>query len=64
MEASAGGNSCRIYRPRDGRLTGVPSVEQIAAMLQRASALGWQSALAVLPGVAVALIPSVTCPAC
>jgi hypothetical protein len=64
MEASAGGNSCRVYRSRDGRLSGVPSVEQIASVLRGASASGWKSALAVLPGVAVALLPSVACPAC
>ncbi len=62
--ASAGGNSCRVYYSRDGRLTGVPSVEQIAAGLPRATAPGWRSPLAILPVVAVALLPSVTCPAC
>lgn len=64
IEAGAGGNSCRVYRARDGRLSGVPGVEQIAAALQRASPPGWKSPLAALPAVAIALLPNVTCPAC
>jgi hypothetical protein len=63
-DATAGGNSCRVYRSLDGRLIGVPSVEQITAVLHRASAPGWKAALAVLPAFAVALLPSMTCPAC
>lgn len=63
-DAAAGGNSCRVYRSADGRLIGVPSVEQITAVLHRASPPGWKAAFAVLPAFAVALLPSVSCPAC
>jgi hypothetical protein len=64
LEAGAGGNSCRVYRARDGRLSGVPGVEQIASVLQRAAAPGWKCSLAALPAIAIALLPNVTCPAC
>ena len=63
-DAVAGGNSCRVYRSADGRLIGVPSVEQITVVLHRASPPGWKAAFAVLPAFAVALLPSVSCPAC
>lgn len=39
-EPTAGGNSCRVYRSSEGRLVGVPSVEQIAAALGQARAPG------------------------
>ncbi len=63
-DAAAGGNSCRVYRSTDGRLIGVPSVGEITAMLQKASAPGWKATSAVLPAFAIALLPSITCPAC
>lgn len=63
-DAPAGGDSCRVYRPADGGLIGVPSVGQITAVLQKASAPGWKATLVVLPAFAVALVPHMTCPAC
>ncbi len=63
-EPNAGGNSCRIYRSPDGRLIGVPSVEQISAALRTKKSPEWTASLTVLPAFAVALLPSVTCPAC
>lgn len=63
-DAAPGGNSCRVYRTADGRLIGVPSIGQIAAVLQKTSAPGLKATLAVLPAFAVALLPSMTCPAC
>ncbi len=70
------GASCRLYQSDDGGYVGVPSVEQIAASLsdgfqedalvvgQGTSGSGWKQTLAVLPAVGVALLPSITCPAC
>ena len=70
------GASCRLYQTEDGEYVGVPSVEQIAASLsdgfqedalvvgQGTSGSGWKQPLAVLPAVGVALLPSITCPAC
>ncbi len=70
------GASCRLYQTEDGEYVGVPSVEQIATSLcdgfqedvvgvgQDTSGSGWKQTLAVLPAVGVALLPSITCPAC
>ena len=70
------GASCRLYQTEDGEYVGVPSVEKIAASLcdgfqkdvlgvgQGTSGSGWKQTLAVLPAVGVALLPSITCPAC
>ncbi|RUL87941.1 hypothetical protein [Tautonia sociabilis] len=64
-EPTEAGNSCRLYRSGDGRLAGVPSVELLAAKLQGpATASSWKSTLSVLPALAVAFLPGVTCPAC
>jgi len=70
------GASCRLYQTEDGGYVGVPSVEMIAASLGDAfqedalpvshgtSGTGWKQTLTVLPAVGVALLPSITCPAC
>lgn len=65
---------CRLYRAPHGTLQGIPSVEQLVAALQRSLAVrscdrpgrarGWRSALSVLPGMGMALLPKVACPAC
>lgn len=63
---------CRLYGTEGGRLSGVPSVSQIASALARAASTappprhesGWGSSLAVLPGIGAALLPKVACPAC
>lgn len=69
---------CRLYHNSSGRLAGVPSVEQIVEALRAAGgtedltskgaskgvARRCTASLAVVPAVAVALLPSVTCPAC
>lgn len=77
--AEADANCCRIYAETDGSVSGVPSVEMIARGFQDASrreADGGQEMsspnkdggrlqfLGVLPGLAVGLLPKVTCPAC
>ena len=70
------GASCRLYQSENGGYMGVPSVEQIAASLcdgfqedglvigQGTSGSVWKQTLTVLPAVGVALLPSITCPAC
>ena len=74
-EQKAAGNSCRVYADSQGNLSGVPSIEAIAASLRgAASAYGqkasgpppnrWVSTVAVLPGIGVALLPKLGCPAC
>lgn len=68
---AAGDGSCRLYTESAGS-TGVPPVEQIAAALRgigdgaRSASRqgGWRSTLAVAPGIGVALLPKVACPAC
>ncbi len=78
VAAAEGADCCRLYRGSDGSLAGVPSVEQIVDALRgagqpetpggagggRDAAARWTTSLAVVPAVAAALIPSVTCPAC
>ncbi len=68
-----GGACCRLYAQEDGSARGVPSVESIsgALLLNRAAAGGgsggggsWRSNLALLPGIGLALLPNLTCPAC
>jgi len=61
IEATAGGNSCRVYRSRDGRLTGVPGVEQIAAALPPASDGGLWARLAGLGALITAIMASACC---
>jgi len=67
--------SCRVYRNSDGSLRGAPPVEAIVAALRRASGItssggrapnrgSARSLLATLPGIAVALLPNLACPAC
>lgn len=64
---------CRLYRDGEGRLSGVPSADQIAAALAKAAraeptppknASAWRRMLAALPGAGAALLPKVVCPAC
>lgn len=57
--------ACRIYRDAGGRASGVPSVELIGAALRvpkKPSRLF--SGFAVLPALAVSLLPKLTCAAC
>jgi hypothetical protein len=73
-----GADCCRLYRTSAGRLAGVPGVEQIVEALRAAGGAANAPSkgarknavrrstisLAVVPAVAVALLPSITCPAC
>ncbi len=74
--APADGASCRLYED-DGKLTRVPPVDRIAARLRggatsgvsragsrHASRSGLRAALATAPGVGIALLPKLACPAC
>lgn len=63
--------SCRLYPRSDGKLRGVPEVDQIAVALGGSSANlapgsrgGWKTSLTMLPAIGVALLPKVACPAC
>lgn len=68
-----GVRSCRLYGG-SGQLTGVPAMEDIVASLLRRDRrlvaaeghvpLGRTSAFATLPGLGVALLPKLACPAC
>lgn len=74
---SASGVSCRLYAKGGEPFQGVPSVEMITAVLLKAKGgeppnprtvviqkRGWRNTLTVLPAVATALLPKLTCPAC
>lgn len=72
--ASDGSASCRLYGNANGGFAGAPSIEAITAALelnpvtqhhiaQRGPA-GWRSSAAAVPGIAVALLPKLACPAC
>ena len=69
--APAGETCCRLYSNDSGGLSPVPPISQIAAALAAAVAARrpggmsrWRSSAAVLPGIAVALLPKLACPAC
>lgn len=68
---------CRLYRDSQGNIQGAPTVEVISAALTRSEIqssasqgissddkTGWQSSLAVIPGIAFAMLPKLACPAC
>lgn len=59
------GASCRIYGA-GSNASGVPPDDLIARALAeaRGSRRPWVRSMAVLPGAAVSLLPSATCPAC
>jgi hypothetical protein len=70
----AEGAACRLYDDR-GRLVRAPAVDRIAASLRAyfvrvappskpARRSGLRTALAALPGVGIALLPKLACPAC
>lgn len=61
-----GATSCRVYSS-GGQMTGVPSVELISgALIGNAAGVFFQlrKHTTLLPALAVALLPKVTCPAC
>lgn len=73
---SDGANRCRIYLDKNGKFRGVPSIETITSALLKTKGVrtitgidikrksSWYSILAVLPGICIALLPRLTCPAC
>lgn len=71
--ASDGSPSCRLYGNVKGGFEGAPSVEAIRAVLELNMAtphiaerapVGWRSSAAAVPGIAVAFLPKLACPAC
>lgn len=76
QDVSAGANSsgacCRLYEQADGRIGGAPSVDVIAAALERRGEASeaanggqsWTFNLAMLPGIGAVFLPKVACPAC
>ena len=70
---SEDGNCCRIYRQADGTLAGVPDVTAITGMMRDQAAsnvttdrtrMSWKSLLAAAPGIGIAFLPKLACPAC
>lgn len=63
-----GGTACRLYIGPQGSISGAPSIELIAAALARWAPdkpiPAWRRGLAVAPGVGVAFLPKLACPAC
>ncbi len=66
---------CRLYADAASGFQGAPSVQSIASALQISSGrpvsgrsseriVGWRSSLATLPGIALAGLPKLVCPAC
>lgn len=65
--------SCRVYTNQNGETSGTPTVELITLALGEASRnyreskkrrKAWFTNFAVLPGIGVALLPKLGCPAC
>lgn len=70
-DSGASADCCRLYRSADGSVAGAPSVAVIADALRAApvsslpsSGRAPVSGFAVVPGLLLALLPKVTCPAC
>lgn len=62
-ETEAAGACCRIYGSSKSSLTGAPSTDFITrALLHRQGY--WARTLAILPGICVAMLPKLACPAC
>ena len=67
----SGETSCRVYEGAAGSAH-APPAEQIVAALTSAqttvkgtrSRTGWRSSLATLPGIGLAFLPKIACPAC
>ena len=75
--AGGGGKCCRMYSDRNGKISGVPSVEAIASMLLKAKSDGrlsekagsrdksrWWGNFGVLPVIGTVFLPGISCPAC
>jgi mercuric ion transport protein len=65
----ASGDACRLYLGPRGSMSGAPSVELLAAALARwfpdkPSGPAWRRGLAIAPGIGVAFLPKLACPAC
>ncbi|MCL4395253.1 MAG: hypothetical protein M1482_10710 [Chloroflexi bacterium] len=58
------GASCRLYAGECGQGSRAPSAEVIASTLRTAGRRSWTTRLATAPGVGVALLPKLACPAC
>jgi hypothetical protein len=67
MEPCDDQDSCRVY-PDSGALQRVPNLESICAALTssspRAANSRWGSVLATVPGIGLAMLPTLACPAC
>lgn len=75
VEPSEGVSCCRLYPDESGTFSGVPSIETIASALKEAGAASgsdaehsgtseWRTSLAAVPGVVLAVLPNLACPAC
>lgn len=61
---AADASCCRVYAQESGKLSGVPSVAQIAGALKHGGASRWSMAALGGPALAVAFLPKLVCPAC
>ena len=76
VSSSEGANCCRIYVDQNGKYIGIPTVESITSALLKVKCAGTvtgtdikqlnslRSSFGVLPGIGIALLPKVVCPAC
>jgi hypothetical protein len=75
LPPAAGGPCCRLYLSDKGIVRPSPTVEAIVAALSQskepeaastrlAKRSDWRSSLGVLPGLGIALLPKLACPAC
>lgn len=75
--AGGGGKCCRMYSDRNGKISGIPSVEAIVSALSRVKSAGralekarpggkrrWWGNMGVLPVIGTVFLPGISCPAC
>ncbi len=61
----SGAGACRVYADTAGRLSGVPTAQEVQAALRGSSvATPFTRTLPTLPAVGIALLPKLTCAAC
>lgn len=70
LGGAAGASSCRLYRADGGELQGFPSEQLVRAALEqsrdrlRQSSAAWKERVVAVPGIGIALLPNLACPAC
>ena len=66
QQPNTGQNCCRVYAKPGGGFQGVPPLDAVITALrgQPATRSGWEAIFGAVPGIAAALLPVGTCPAC